>query len=93
MKRNFAFGSLLLFGLSILFLLALTVFESALAGVGLGAERMISFLFLVLPAMIGVVLGVMSLVRREGQTGLAITAIILNTIFALFHLLIILFAG
>ena len=47
----------------------------------------------VLPAGIGALIGVMSLVYREGKTGLAITGIVLNALFALFHLMIVLFAG
>jgi hypothetical protein len=35
----------------------------------------------------------MSLVRREGRAWLAVTLVALNTLFALFHLLIVLFAG
>jgi hypothetical protein len=57
------------------------------------AERIVTFALLVLPAGLGAVLGVMSLMRREGQNGLAITGILLNTPFAVFHLLIVLFAG
>lgn len=41
----------------------------------------------------GAALGVMSLVRREGRMLLAITGVALNTLSALFHLLIVVFAG
>ena len=93
MKPSLATVSLLLFGLSMLFLVAWTVSESAFVGLSAIAERMITFALLVLPAGIGAVLGVMSLRQREGKAGLAITGIVLNTLFALFHLLIVLFAG
>jgi len=93
MKLSLAAGSLVLFGLAIVLLLMLTLFEAALLGMSPEAERIISLLGLVLPAAIGAVLGVMSLVRREGRTGLAVTGIALNTLFALFHLAIIVFAG
>ena len=93
MKPSLATVSLLLFGLSMVFLVAWTVSESALVGLSAIAERMITFALLVLPAGIGAVLGVMSLRQREGKAGLAITGIVLNTLFALFHLLIALFAG
>jgi hypothetical protein len=93
MKLSLAVGSLILFGLAVILLIMLTLFESALLGMSPEAERITSLLGLILPAAIGVVLGVMSLARREGRTGLAILGIVLNTFFALFHLMIILFAG
>ena len=93
MKLSLAGRSLLLFGLSVVLLVALTLFESALVGMLLGAERLITLLLLVLPAAMGSVLGVMSLVRREGRAWLAVTGVVLNALFALFHLMIVLFAG
>jgi hypothetical protein len=86
-------ASLTLFLLSVVFLGAVTLFESALVGISTGAERLLTFLLLVLPAGTGSVLGVMSLVRREGRAWLGVTLVVLNTLFALFHLLIVLFAG
>ena len=93
MKMSLAGGSLLLFGLSVVLLSALTLFESAPAGRSLVAERMITFLLLVLPAGVGAVLAVMSVARKEGRAWLARTGFILNTFFALFHFMIVLFAG
>ncbi len=93
MKLSLATGSLILFGLSIVVLVVLTLFESALVGVSLATERLITLLGLVLPAVIGIVLGTISLVRREGRTGLAIIGVFLNSLFALFHLMIVFFAG
>jgi hypothetical protein len=93
MKLSLAAGSLILFGLGVVFLIMLTLFESALLGISPEVERIISLLGLVLPAAIGTVLGVMSLMRREGLAWLAIVGIVLNTLFALFHLMIVLFAG
>ena len=93
MKLSLAGRSLLLFGLSIALLVALTLFESALVGMPPGAERLVTFLLLVLPAAIGTVLGVMSLVRKEGRAWLAVTGMALNALFALFHIIILLFAG
>jgi len=93
MKRDLALGSLFLLALSILFLVALTVFESALVGMAPGTERLVTLSLLVLPAVIGAVLGTLSLVRKEGRAALAITGIVLNTLFALFHLMLVLFAG
>ena len=93
MKRNLASGSLFLFGLSILLLGTLTAFEPALRGMSLPAERLVTFLLLVLPAGVGLVLGLLSLFRKEGRTWLAIAGILLNGLFGLFHSLILLFAG
>ncbi len=93
MKLSLATGSLILFGLSIVVLVVLTLFESALVGVSLATERLMTLLGLVLPAAIGIVLGIISLVRREGRTGLAIIGVFLNSLFALFHLMIVFFAG
>ena len=93
MRRHFAGWSLSLFGISIIFWLALTLFESAFVGTSLAIQRVITFLFLVLPTATGAILGMMSLVRKERRPSLAITGILLNTLFALFHILLLLFAG
>jgi hypothetical protein len=93
MKPVLAGRSLLLLCLSILLLVALTLFESALAGMSPGAERLVTFLGLVLPSGAGSVLGAMSLVLKEGRAWMAVTGVVLNTLFALFHLMIVLFAG
>ena len=93
MKLDLAGKSMLLCGVSVVFLIALTVFESVLAGVSLAVERAITFFLLVLPASIGTVFGVLSLIRREGRTWVAIIGAVLNILFALFHLAIVLFAG
>lgn len=93
MTRNLAGTSWLLFGLSVIIWLALTIFESALAGTSFAAQRVITFLLLVLPAGKGTILGLLSLLRKEGRRWLAVISILLNALFALFHLLIILFAG
>jgi hypothetical protein len=92
-KRSFATISLILFGLSVIFLILWTVSESVFAGMSTFAERIVTFALLVLPAGIGAVLGIMSLSYREGRRWLAITGIVLNTLFALFHLALVLFAG
>ena len=92
-KASFAAISLLLFGLSTTFWIVLTLGESMLLGLSPQVERLVTFLLLVLPAGIGVLLGVLSLRRKEGQAWMAGTGILLNLLFALFHLMIILFAG
>jgi len=92
-KRSLAILSLTLFGISVIFLIAWTLSESAFAGMSTAAERIITLALLVLPAGMGAMMGVMSLMHREGKMSLAITGIVLNTLFALFHLMIVLFAG
>lgn len=93
MQPAYARTSLILFGISIFFLIVLTAFESMLAGFTPQAERLITFVLLVLPAAAGSLLGVLSLIRKEGRTWLAVAGIIFNALFALFHLLIVLYAG
>ena len=93
MKPKLATGSLLFFGLAVLLLLALTTFETAFVNVSTGVERVLTVLLLVVPAIIGAVLGAMSLGRRERRTWVAIVGIILNVLFALFFLLLTFFAG
>lgn len=93
MRQNLAVGSLLLFGLSVVLWILLTLFESALVGITLGAERLLAFLLLVVPAVIGILLGIASLARHEARAWLAITCIVLNTLFGFFQLMVILFAG
>ena len=93
MRRSLAATSVLLFGLSVILLLVLTLFESALVGMSPGTERFVSFLFLVLPAAVGTVLGLISLTRDEAPRWLAVLGIVLNSLFSLFHLTLLLFAG
>jgi hypothetical protein len=93
MKNSLAGISILLFIISLILWVLLTVFESALAGMSTGSERILIFLLLVLPAGAGAVLGVMSLIRKEGHAGLAVAGIVLNGLFALFHIAILSFAG
>ena len=63
MSLSLGVKSIFLFVLSAIFLLLLTLLESSLSGLSLTAERILSFLLLVIPAVIGVLLGVMSLRR------------------------------
>jgi hypothetical protein len=93
MKFSLAVRSLLLFGLCVILLVALTLFETSFGVMSLLVQRIVTFLGFVLPAGIGVVLGVMSLIRREGRTWLALAGIVFNGIFAAFHLLIVLYGG
>ena len=93
MRINLAVTSLLLFGLSVIFWIALTLFESALVGLSTQAERVLTFLLLVVPSGIGALLGVLSLRRSEGHAWIAGAGLALNAMFALFHLLLVGFAG
>jgi hypothetical protein len=82
-----------LFGASVILLLLLTLSESVLTGMSIGMERLVTFLLLVLPAGAGSALGVLGLTRRQGPLWLAWAGTILNGLFALFHMMIVLFAG
>ena len=93
MKLSLAAKSIALFALSVLFLFLLTLFESSLSGMSLTAEKAISALLLVLPGVIGVAFGVLSIVHKESRLWIAILGILLNALFALFHLFVISFAG
>ena len=93
MNLSLGAKSIALFGLSVLFLLLLTLFESSLSGLSLTAEKVISALLLVLPGVIGVVFGVLSIIRKESKPWMAILGILLNGLFALFHIFVIAFAG
>ena len=93
MKLRLGVKSISLFGLSIIFLFLLTVFESSFSGIPLTVECIVSALLLIAPGVVGVILGAMSLQRNESPRWLAILAILLNALFALFHTLVLSFAG
>ena len=93
MKLSLGAKSIFLFVLSALFLILLTLFEASLAGLSLVVEKILSLLLLVLPAVIGVVFGVLSFTRKESRPWLGIFGILLNGLFALFHLFLLSFAG
>ena len=93
MKFSSGVKSMILFMLSFVFLLLLTLFETSLAGLSVAWERMISLLLLVLPGVIGVVYGVMGVMRKEPKAWVAHIGIVFNVLFVLFHLFILSFAG
>ena len=93
MNSSLGAKSIFFFILSVLLLIPLTLFESSLAGLSLSAEKMLSLLLLVLPAVIGAVFGVLSIVRKESSRWIGILGILLNTLFAVFHLFLLSFAG
>lgn len=93
MNLSLAAKSLVLFGVSILFLVVLTLFESSLVSLPERTERGISALLLIVPAVAGALFGVLSLRQKEMKTGTAIAGITLNALFALFHIFVLSFAG
>ena len=93
MKSSLGTKSIIFFFVSVLFLILLTLFESSLVELSLTAERIISLLLLVGPAMIGILFGVLSIGRKESRPWIGILGILLNALFALFHLFLLSFAG
>jgi hypothetical protein len=93
MSLSLGVKSLLSFVLSVMFLIFLTLSESLLTGLSVTAERAVSFLLLVMPGIIGVVFGILGIVRKETKAWIAYLGILLNTLFGLFHLLVLSFAG
>jgi len=93
MNMGLGAKSLALFAVSVLFLILITLFEASLAGMSLTAEKILSALLLVVPAVIGIVLGVLGINRREANRWMAILGILLNALFALFQIFVISFAG
>jgi uncharacterized membrane protein len=85
--------SILLFVLSCIFLLVLTLFESLLSGLSLTTERIITALLLILPGLAGIIFGAMSVKRKESPRAVAILGIVLNGAFVLFHVFLLSFAG
>jgi hypothetical protein len=93
MNLSLGAKSIVLFALSVLFLILLTVFESSLAALSLTAERAISGLLLVLPAVLGLVFGIRSIFAKEPKPWVAILGVLLNALFALFFIFLLSFAG
>jgi len=93
MNLSLGVRSILLFVLSVVFLVLLTLFETALVVLTIPTERMISLLLFVLPGLVGVVYGILGIVRKESRVWVAYLGVALNALFALFQLLVISFAG
>ncbi len=85
--------SILRFVFSILFLVLITLVDALFSGLSTTVERIISLLLLVLPGVAGVVYGILSIMRKELRSWVAILGILLNGLFAVFHLFVISFAG
>ena len=93
MNLTLAGKSILLFGASLLLLGILTLLDPVLAGLPTAVQRLVALFGLVVPGVVGAGLGAMSLVHKEGRAWLAVIGILLNSLFALFHLAVVLFAG
>lgn len=93
MRLRLSDGSLLLFGLAIILWMMLTLLESAVVGMSLTDEKVLTFLLLVLPSGVGAVLGMISLLRKDGPVWVAVAGALLNCLFTFFHLMILAFAG
>ena len=93
MNLSLGAKSIVLFALSVLFLVLLTVFESSLSALSLNAERAISALLLVLPGVAGVAVGILSIIRKEPKPWVSILGVLLNALFALFFIFLLSFAG
>jgi hypothetical protein len=93
MKPNLASTSILFFLVSLAMLWILTLFESYLAGLTTAMERLVSVLILIVPAVAGVLFGILSLRRKEPKPWIAIAGILLNGAFAIFNVLVLAFAG
>ena len=91
--KNLGAKSLALFAVAVLFLFLLTLFESSLLSLSITAERILSLLLLVLPAGIGVVLGILGVRAKEDKPWMPVLGIILNALFALFNFFVLSFAG
>ena len=93
MNLSLGVKSLIWFVLSVVLLVLLTLFEGLLIGLSDTTERVVSFLLLVLPGIIGIVFGGMGVARKESKVWIAYLGILLNVLFALFHGFVLLFAG
>jgi hypothetical protein len=93
MRFSYGAKSIMLFLFSVGAFLLLTLFESTLSGLPLSLERIISFVSLVLPGLVGVLFGVLGIVYKESRKWIAITGGLLNGLFATFITFVLSFAG
>jgi len=93
MKLGLGTKSMSLFGLSVVLLFLLTLFETTLSGFSTSTERLISVVLLVLPGILGIVFGVIGVLQKETKVWIAYLGVLLNGLFALFQLFVISFAG
>jgi hypothetical protein len=83
MQFSLGAKSILFFIFSVIFLILLT----------LTAERIISAFLLVIPGLIGIVFGVLGILRKESRVWVPILGVILNALFVLFQTAVLFFAG
>lgn len=89
---RYGLASCAMFLLAIVILIvATTLFDTSLGGLSPTAQRWIGFGTLVLPALVGVILGGIGL--RQPRRAPAIVGLVLNTLFALYFALVLSFAG
>ncbi len=69
MRLKLGVVSLVLFLLSVLFLILMTLFEFRLTRFSLTGERILSLFLLVVPAVMGVVCGLLSIARKSPRPG------------------------
>lgn len=83
-----------LFGLAVLlFILTGVILDSSLNRLSLAQQRWVTFLALVLPAVLGMLIGLVALVRPEQRSIRAVIPIILNALFAAFFIAVLAIAG
>lgn len=75
------------------FILTSVILDSALASVPMALQRWLIALTLVLPALFGVVMGVLELRQPDRHISLALIAIVLNALVALFFIALLGIAG
>ncbi|HEY0738312.1 MAG TPA: hypothetical protein VGD69_25565, partial [Herpetosiphonaceae bacterium] len=90
-RPRYGLISCAIFLVAVAILLISSLFASALGQLSLTTQRWIGYLTLVLPALIGVILGGLGL--RQHKKALAIVGLVLNTLFALYFGLLFSFAG
>ena len=77
----------------LIFLVTSTVFDSSLGNLSLVTQRWIGFITLVLPAVVGAILGLIGLLQRQHKKGLAGLGLLLNILIAAFFAAVLSFAG
>lgn len=93
-QAGYGIASLALFIVALLiFVVTSTIFDASLGELSLSTQRWIGMATLVLPAVIGVVLGAIGLLQANQKKGLSLLGLILNALFALFFAAVLSFAG
>lgn len=92
--RSYGVASCAVFAITLLIFLATsTLFDPYLGSFSLDTQRWIGVVILVLPPVIGAVLGLIGVRQRAGSKALAVSGLCLNTLIALFFALVLFFAG